>query len=456
MKNIKDYEEKVLDILRHAVDKAEKRQGMKIAQNPEVKKIISIVEMFLKNKKTLCYGGTAINNILPIQDQFYDKNIEVPDYDFYTPNALRDAKELADIFYKDGYTEVEAKAGVHKGTYKVFVNFIPVADITQMDNKLFNQLHKQSIKIFGINYCPPNFLRMGMYLELSRPAGDVSRWEKVLKRMMLLNKHYPLKMKHCEPKTFRRAFENKNKFMEGTLFDIVKNVLIDQGVVFFGGYASALYSKFMPKREQYLFQKIPDFDVLSETPHKTALLLKERLLENDFKKVLIIKHDGIGEVIAPHYEIRVKKETIAFIYQPLACHSYNSIELGNRKIKIATIDTMLSFYLAFIYGNREYYNTHRILCMSQYLFEVQQKNQLKQKGVLRRFSIDCYGKQHTLEDIRNEKTKKFEELKNKKNTQEYDEYFLRYVPYQDKPKRKTRKNNSKKSRKTKKNRKSKK
>ena len=39
-----------------------------------------------------------------------------------------------------------------------------------------------------IYYAPPNFLRMSMYLELSRPDGDVSRWEKVLKRLILLNK----------------------------------------------------------------------------------------------------------------------------------------------------------------------------------------------------------------------------------------------------------------------------
>ena len=37
---------------------------------------------------------------LPLEDQFYDKDIEIPDYDFYSPNALDDAKELADIYYK--------------------------------------------------------------------------------------------------------------------------------------------------------------------------------------------------------------------------------------------------------------------------------------------------------------------------------------------------------------------
>ena len=36
---------------------------------------------------------------------------------------------MADIYFKNGFSEIEAKAGIHFGTYKVFVNFIPVADI---------------------------------------------------------------------------------------------------------------------------------------------------------------------------------------------------------------------------------------------------------------------------------------------------------------------------------------
>ena len=36
----------------------------------------------------MCYGGTAINNILPNYDKFYDTNFEIPDYDFFSPNAI--------------------------------------------------------------------------------------------------------------------------------------------------------------------------------------------------------------------------------------------------------------------------------------------------------------------------------------------------------------------------------
>ena len=56
--------------------------------------------------------------------------------------------------------------------------------------EIYKNLQKDSINIVGILYASPNYLRMSMYLELSRPAGDVSRWEKVLKRLTLLNKNF--------------------------------------------------------------------------------------------------------------------------------------------------------------------------------------------------------------------------------------------------------------------------
>ena len=122
------FDECELAILRQAVDSNEKIAGQKLASSDEIKKMIEIVEDFLKKKKLLCYGGTAINNILPKHAQFYNKEYEVPDYDFYSYNALDHAKELADIYYKEGYDQVEAKSGVHEGTYKVFVNFIKTFD----------------------------------------------------------------------------------------------------------------------------------------------------------------------------------------------------------------------------------------------------------------------------------------------------------------------------------------
>jgi len=421
-----NFQECELAILRHSIDLAQEKIGKRVVSSPEIQEIITIVENFLKKKTLICYGGTAINNILPKDDQFYDREAEIPDYDFFSANALDDAKELADIYFKKGYTEVEAKAGQHHGTFKVFVNYVPIADITNLPKGLFQALKKEAIRVSGIMYCPPNFLRMSMYLELSRPAGDTGRWEKILKRLTLLNKHYPLSQKQCSTVDFQRKMEDQAN--ENLIYDTVKNVLINQGVVFFGGYAISMYRQYMPKAQQKQLEKTPDFDVLSNDPKVTAEITRERLLDIGMKNVKIKKHEALGDVIPVSYEIIVGNDTIAFIYHPIGCHSFNSINIGGKKVKIASIDTMLSFYLAFLYADRPYLIADRIICMSEFLFNVQQKNRLEQKGLLRRFSITCYGHQETVEEMRAEKVKKFNELKNKRGTREYDEYFLMYRP----------------------------
>jgi hypothetical protein len=440
-------EEKELEILREAVDKAEERAAKKLINSDSVQEIIDIVEHFIRKKKLVCYGGTAINNILPLEDQFYDKSTELPDYDFFSSNALENAKELADIYAKYGYDDVEAKSGVHHGTYKVFVNFIPVADITSLPKNLFKSIQNKSIKVDGILYSPPDYLRMAMYLELSRPKGDVGRWEKVLKRLTLLNKNFPMKNPKCDHNNFMRSFEGSNEQSE-KIYYIVKKSIIDMGLVFFGGYASKLYSKFMPRNlRQKLSLKNPDFDVLALNPERAATIIKERLEMENIKDVKIKKQKQIGELISDHYEITVKDDTVVFIYKPLACHSYNKIYIKGREIKVATIDTMLSFYLAFLFADRPYYDHDRIYCMSQYLYLVQSKNRLAQKGVLKRFSLNCVGDQTTLESMRNEKSKKFEELKDKRGSKEYEEWFLKYSPVQKKTLKKKKKKKKKKTKK---------
>ena len=89
--------------------------------------------------------------------------------------------------------------------------------------------------------------------------------------------------------------------------------------------------------------------------------------------------------------------------------------------------------------------------MSKYLFDVQEKNRLQQKGLLKRFSIDCFGSHHTIQEIRAEKAemyKKFKKMKIKSG-KNYEWYFLKYTPGTSKAKT-TRKNTRKKKKKRKK------
>lgn len=431
--NVLYYENRELELLKNAINIEAKKRGERIAQNPVMKDIISVLEKFIRDKHLVCYGGTAINNILPPIDQFYNRDLEIPDYDFFSPNAMNDAKALADIYYKQGFSDVEAKAGVHYGTYKVFVNFFQIADITQLDSKLFSSLKKNAVIKEGIHYSPPNFLRMAMYLELSRPGGDITRWEKVLKRLNLLNKNYPLKAEKCDPESFRHSLSARSNtkqyyYQKEIIQNVIKDVVSSDNLVYIGGYANALYSRYLKNREKMYLNEIPDFDLLSNTPDKTAKKIKEELEKQGVLNVSIQTKPSIPEYLSTHYEIKVGSQAVAYIYKPLACHSYNTIKLDGKIFRVATIDTMMSFYLLFLYANRPYYNPRRTLCLCEYLFKIQQKNRLKMQGLLRRFSITCYGKQKTLEDIRTEKSKQFKKLKTKKNTNEYNKWFLRYNP----------------------------
>ena len=97
--------------------------------------------------------------------------------------------------------------------------------------------------------------------------------------------------------------------------------------------------------------------------------------------------------------------------------------------------------------------------MCDYLFKTQEKNRLQQKGLLRRFSMDCYGEErHTKEKSRAHKSEMFEKLKNNRGSDEWNWYFLRYVPGEStkKTKKTSVKKNRKRKRKGKKKRKTRK
>ena len=218
--------------------------------------------------------------------------------------------------------------------------------------------------------------------------------------------------------------ERNKKEME-TIANIVRDVFIQEECVFFGSYASSLYSS-RADASSTPPQNIPDFDVLAKDAKHVAQLAKKELEGHGYKGVKLFRHTPMGEIIPEHYELSLGVDTLAFVYSPISCHSYNTVMLQGKPTNIATIDTMLSLYLAFLYANKPYFDETRILCLAELLFKIQKENRLKQSGILKRFTLQCYGEQETLDKIRAKKTRMFAKLK--KGTTEYEEWFLKYNP----------------------------
>ena len=223
--------------------------------------------------------------------------------------------------------------------------------------------------------------------------------------------------------------------------DIVKQVLYHDDVVFIGEHANDFYIKNVPNLPK--LSKLHQYSVISTKAESTC----KKLMKALHKWSPVLKtYKPIGELILDHYAIMIEDVPVCYVFTPVACHSYNVIKHSGVNIKIASIDTLFSYYLAFIYSSRNYLDEQQILCLCSTLFHLQEKNRITNKGIFRRFNINCYGTQKQLKDIRAEKNKMFDTLT--PGTKQYNEWFLKYVPKTRKLKQqtsKTRKTNIKNS-----------
>ena len=394
-----------MEDLERIVDKLQLENDIQTAANPSVRKSLSIVHEFLKNHPVMCYGGTAINNLLPPEDRFYDPKTTIPDYDFYSKTPQEHAMALANLLSDAGVESVEAKPGMHLGTFKVFANYEGVADITHLDEDIFDRLWKEDITKEGIHYVSPNFLRLSMYLELSRPRGDVSRWTKVYSRLQLLNKHYPMVCPSEEPFEFRPLDEENRKRIE--------KILQHEDVVLLGITASQIHEGKTPKWSA-----------------PVTILAERQTIEKLAKGMKIEEHQGT-EILPGHVDIFDEHGDVFLrIHETAACHSYHQMANG---LKVASIPTTLQFFFAYMYAGVHKDELTHLLCVTQRLVDLANNKEKRRYALLT--PIDCLGKQESLVEIKKHKAELYKELSKNKNSTEYLKYFFSYTPSASKTER---------------------
>jgi len=394
---------------------AEEQQARETANDPLVKKMFDIVRAFIQTHRVMCYGGTAINNLLPREDQFYDPEVDIPDYDFFSETPQLHAASLADKLVEAGFKSVEAKPGVHLGTFKVFCDYIGVADISHMDKSMFEKIWKDSVLKDDIHYVSPNFLRMAVYLELSRPKGDVSRWKKVYDRLQLLNKHYPITCPASEEKL-------DDEYLTEKVRKDIKKLLIKEKVILLGFNASMLQGA--KKSNKWMLP----LDILTTPERMSEIAHKIKNFFGNHEKVSIHEHPAYEEYLPASTDISDKGNTLVRIYETTACHSYHSTRSG---LMVASIPTLLQFFFALVYSPREFSDKvpeQRLLCTAEHLVNLANDNSARRHKILT--PITCLGKQKSLVDMRVERSELFQKLSEDKTSREFLEYFFEYRPSQ--------------------------
>jgi hypothetical protein len=368
------------------------------AANPNTQKSLAIVAQFLRDHPVMCYGGTAINNMLAKEDRFYDPETTVPDYDFYSRTPQEHAMLLANKLNEIGIKSVEVKPGMHLGTFKVFADYEGVADITHLDTDIFDRLWDENVVLEGIHYVTPNFLRMSMYLELSRPRGDVSRWKKVYERLVLLNKQYPMTCPNQIPREDTTLEDGKRKR--------VTHFLENHDVVLLGITASQILEGKKPKWSSPV--------TILATADMLAKITEGQKTES---------HVG-SEILPAHTDIFGEDgEIFMRVHETAACHSYHEMANG---IKVASIPTSLQFVFAYMYsGVHEDEITH-LMCVSQRLVDLANHKEKRRYALLT--PTACLGTQETLIDMKKHKSALYETLSKRKDSVEFLKYFFSYNP----------------------------
>ena len=390
--------------LTSAVDKATERNKYETAHNTELTRALKVVEIFLRRKRRVCYGGTAMNAILPKNKQFYNPELDLPDYDFFTPEMDDDIEDIVAMLRKAGFQEIYHKTGIHEGTKKILVNFTPIADITFISKPIFDIFLKRSIVREGIHHTDPEMLRMMMYLEISRPKGMVTRWEKVYERLQLINKIFPPTAKSSQTRRSTREvkFASLQPDIKAAVFDFCIN---RQRNIFTGGldifYRKAVNSTVTPQFDIKRYTGPIGF--ISPDMHADAKEIKELLsIKHRAKAVL---HAAKGEIVPAYIEVFLNNVPVILILGETACHSYLSFPVeGGRSISICSPDTLITVYYSlsiFTTAARTY--IPKIEQQIRTLILLTERNRLANNPNIPSFPLSCHGYQKGFSTLLREK-----------------------------------------------------
>jgi hypothetical protein len=382
----------ILKRLRQIVHQAQIRIDLDTAQNPDLQRAIKIVETFLRKSRRVCYGGQAINVQLPPKDQFYNLETSLPDYDFFSPDDKEDVRDLIEDLRTAGFTEISKRVGIHEGTTKIYVNYVAIADITKIDDGFYDQINRRSITVDGIHYADPVFLRMMMFLELSRPKGMLSRWEKVYERLELLDKAHPLKSCSTSPATLA-VTESREATVSRAA---VLRYIIRNHRVFMGADISSLYksgtasgrTKFLLHGRSPVVFFSPDATLDADTLLVDLRATKEEIVgfQNILPAMIGLYRDG---------------QLVCLIVQEEACHSFLSIPLTKQRIlRVASLDTLLTFLIGLYYRDDHIlFGSDSLLCWLGQYMKLLERYRAKPTALVPSFSVECSGYQTTFASL---------------------------------------------------------
>jgi len=229
------------------------------------KKLENLVESFIRRKALIVYGGLAIDRVIRHKtsnsDSLYNLEIKMADFDVFSLNYNDDSTEFAELL-SQFYSYVRVITGITGFTRKVWANFSPEAilDVTHIDADKLQCLNP--IDIDGILYADPQFLKIDQYQNLCMNLfSDSNRIEAALKKIQLLERHFPIISDHVNQNSVNEA--------ETREFSVTEEYVIG------GDYVYSLYYDEEPIGDKFYYSNDFIDEVIPPTGfrHENMLLL---------------------------------------------------------------------------------------------------------------------------------------------------------------------------------------
>ena len=182
----------------------------------KTKQLKSIIKKFIIDNNLILYGGTAIDLLLPKDKKIYKKDEKLFDYDVYSDDAYNVGVKLVDLLVKNKYKYVQLReAAFTQSTFKIFIENLPVFDITNLSKEQFTVYSKFTKSRQQMLLVGPEILIRDMCAQLSQPHISYFRLEKTYDRYNLFNDVYGYQK--CNKVTLISPTIEENKILKDLL-----------------------------------------------------------------------------------------------------------------------------------------------------------------------------------------------------------------------------------------------
>ena len=185
---------KVLEYIPEILKKQElvKREKL-LPKHSRVLEASKVIEKFIKSNQRKVYGGMAINEFIKLKNpslKIYEDENNIPDWDFYSPEPIKDALEIILELDKLGYKNINIKEAQHQNTYKIKIENYDgeLADISYIWQNYYYKI--PTTEINKIQYVNPSYQIMDLYRSFVNPISGWYKIEKYYYRAALLENLY--------------------------------------------------------------------------------------------------------------------------------------------------------------------------------------------------------------------------------------------------------------------------